>query len=542
MATVTKPLVLDETVKEFNRDLVEILDNITLASTKAAEASASASVASAGASSAYNSAAEAKAYRDGAAAIVTPEGLAGLVNQNSDIITELNGVVKGLIEDGRVNILPDWTQGSIRSDTGKNVDAGNRIRTGAYYQYYKDLYLTIPVGYKVSVYYYKADKTFVECDMNNQGTFVPNPYRYSNDITLVRYVLFRIDNEPITPPQAPTLVIKAPTYISKNTNEERIAFLENGLKLTDYWKIYLDNKISAINTEIANIGYNGMSFAFITDVHVTNNVGNSPAAIKYIMDKTPLANVIQGGDILEVHGTRQSAINFLNQWVSRMNFCNCVNVYGNHDNNSNGNDNASTYVGEGSFYRICNSKTENNVSWVSGKLYGFRDNHVQKIREIYLDTKAPGQAMDVDEEQLNWLKARINELELGWSVICFAHGVFSPKNVSDTADLNLNGAGWKITSIFEDCLSNGCRAEIIGVISGHTHRDFSKVYSKSGRYYLAICTTCDAAYLRKGYDPNSKMIVGTPTEQAFDVFCINTNTKTIKAIRIGDGNDREWNY
>jgi hypothetical protein len=71
-------------------------------------------------------------------------------------------------------------------------------------------------------------------------------------------------------------------------------------------------------------------------------------------------------------------------------------------------------------------------------------------------------------------------------------------------------------------------------ISVHSHQDQYAVVDG----VLHINTTCDACYADDGYGGT----IGTITEQAFDVFAIDTSARTIKTVRIGRGLNREWTY
>jgi hypothetical protein len=71
-------------------------------------------------------------------------------------------------------------------------------------------------------------------------------------------------------------------------------------------------------------------------------------------------------------------------------------------------------------------------------------------------------------------------------------------------------------------------------INGHAHRDESHVTNG----VLSISTTCDAHLQDDGHGA----VVGTVTEQAFDVFCIDYDAETITAIRVGRGASRKWSF
>ena len=72
-------------------------------------------------------------------------------------------------------------------------------------------------------------------------------------------------------------------------------------------------------------------------------------------------------------------------------------------------------------------------------------------------------------------------------------------------------------------------------IAGHCHGD----YSHKDENVWTITTTCDASY---NDDPAVKRTRGTVTEQAIDVFSIDTTKREIKTVRFGAGENRIWNY
>ena len=76
---------------------------------------------------------------------------------------------------------------------------------------------------------------------------------------------------------------------------------------------------------------------------------------------------------------------------------------------------------------------------------------------------------------------------------------------------------------------------VAAYICGHNHGD----YDHTERGLLTISTTCDASY---NDDPKCMRIRGNVTEQAFDVFTIDTREKRISTVRVGAGENRSWRY
>ena len=107
----------------------------------------------------------------------------------------------------------------------------------------------------------------------------------------------------------------------------------------------------------------------------------------------------------------------------------------------------------------------------------------------------------------------------------FAHDVLAYSN--GTFSLSTDGA-----AIEQAIVASNTSATICAIICGHIHRDGSLI--RNGIPFIA--TTWD------GYYSDSNKKLGTTTELAFDVFTVDTENKTIKASRVGYGEDRTWTY
>ena len=337
---------------------------------------------------------------------------------------------------------------------------------------------------------------------------------------------------------------------TKNFNSEEI----DEVQLPSYWKTYLDAKLSSIRSDYLAIGGNGVAFTFITDTHWDDNQKKSPLVIRYIQDKVGITDCIFGGDVVTAHGTRANKLTEIYDFMDAMQKVSPFVLVGNHDyNTSDQTTSQSTYltdpnlISPGEFYRICNVPKEKVVRYtrveVSGQFdeyFGYTDNESQKIRYIFLDSGAvykPRWAdtnLRLSNDQVNWMKDRITELPSGWGAIVFTHIFFNPASTP-----TVHGIGTQIETAL-DSIYDTINATIIGVVCGHVHTSYSKVSSKG---YPIIATTTDSAG-----QSNSEGLTytpGTTTEQAFDLFFINTINRTIKVTRIGAGDttkDRTFNY
>ncbi len=317
---------------------------------------------------------------------------------------------------------------------------------------------------------------------------------------------------------------------------------DSSVAVPSYWKEYLDGKAEELKKAEASTNGNGVSFAFITDIHVGSNNMVSPVILKYLQDKGVIQRVICGGDIIyEFHNRREEAINELSQWSESTKSLRLVTLLGNHDLNSNNQTNLSQVLGEDEFYAIVCKQNESFVRYEAGELYGYEDILNQRIRFLYLNTGAPDNAV-IKQSQLDWMRERILELEAGWTVVVFAHQFWTGIR-STEPKLELDNNGVLIESTLNSIYDHS-RATIACVIVGHCHRNYSKQSSKG---YPIIATTCDSGGFNSGlYDPDTPIRqAGTITEQSFDFYYINTKMRQIDIIRIGAGDslmDRRFNY
>lgn len=331
-------------------------------------------------------------------------------------------------------------------------------------------------------------------------------------------------------------------FDSRNINTE-------GTNLPSYWKTYLDNKKRELLEADLNVGQHGISFFFSTDTHWANNAKQTPAIIKYLKTFTNVKDVICGGDVIVGHGTRDVKLIEMRDWSNSIKDLDCVYIVGNHDyNTSDQPTSESSYLTDanrikvGEVYRICSSNTEKEITYTHntdvdmGKFdeyYGYCDNFSQKVRYIFLDSGAvhipnwSDKNLRISDAQIEWLKAKINELEEGWSVLVFTHIFFQ------SATGTIHGIGTQITTAL-DSIYDTCNATIIGVVCGHVHKSTSTISTKG---YPIIATTTDA-YLEASSESYTRKL-GTTTEQAFDIYYINLEDRTIKTIRIGSGDTSE---
>ena len=322
-----------------------------------------------------------------------------------------------------------------------------------------------------------------------------------------------------------------------------------------YENNWLEDKIAQIQ-EATRI-LRGVSFVFITDIHVPSNSMNSKYLIREVLKRTTLEDVFFGGDAVHAFGTEEEC---LEQAEAVIRYANDIphrffTVHGNHDFTIRTSPKEATgFTAQWeTVYDFVMRQRENDVKGVPGKCFYYLDNPVQKVRFIVLDAYecvaerdvAWGVYDSISQEQYDWLANEALNVQ-GYTIIVFAHpscdrevDSYSEKMVPVANMLRaLNSR-----SLYS-CQQDGILVEadfreatsvVAAYICGHNHGD----YDHTERGLLTISTTCDASY---NDDPKCMRIRGNVTEQAFDVFTIDTREKRSSTVRVGAGANRSWRY
>lgn len=304
-------------------------------------------------------------------------------------------------------------------------------------------------------------------------------------------------------------------------------------KLPDYWLSYLETKKDTIMSKCNSIGANGDSFIFITDIHGKLNYGKSPLLIHWLLAQTPIRKVIMGGDLWSDGNNIPAKADLLKYLYGVRHSYNYTDdvfaIRGNHD--------VEQSMTEGEWYSMYERNLTERLDTIGTNAYFYVDNTSQKIRYIFCDGPAPNSAMPADQQ--TWLQGKITELAAGWTVLVFCHSYWKPAATTSTPAVSSYGSSIK-TAI--DTAVSTANATVAALITGHVHRDMNTTSSAG---YAIVATTCDANdWLATNFDPvTPTRTAGTTTEQAFDVFNIDTSAKKIYITRIGgNGTDRTLTY
>lgn len=342
-----------------------------------------------------------------------------------------------------------------------------------------------------------------------------------------------------------------------------------------YWLETVDKKIAEIKNAKKDIGENTASFAFITDFHLIVNEKHSAPIIKKVIEECDIPYLINAGDI--VSGVGNCSEEFLLDEITQvLNLFKdiedkCIYAEGNHDR-------AFCTFPPPDYYREnLTKKVFHDKFFLPQKKHGDRifgdggyfyiDDKVGKVRYIVLNSQdVPSEEKTEKgfakynvmthfgflQNQIDWLAAvALNLPSDEWHVVVCSHAtatgiaveehVYNYDLVLGILDAFNRKSTFSASEEHENCLFNASTSvdfsdsfgKIIAWVGGHTHRD--NIAIKKG--IVQIESMSDSAYTE--LNPKRK---NTTDEQVIDVFIIDKETKKVKVIRIGRGENREFSY
>lgn len=310
----------------------------------------------------------------------------------------------------------------------------------------------------------------------------------------------------------------------------------------EYWHTAISNAENQFLVNDAKISSHSFRFVFLTDVHWEGNAKKSPVLINKICNDLDISLICFGGDVLTRHKDKATCTEISRDFIKKFDKKLFVTA-GNHDNNSDNNKNTSTILTSDEMYAALFRKNDYEINYEQSTNHGYFDFAAQKVRFIQIDTGTPfwydGDKTSIDESRLDlefdYLYQKISELDATWNVVIFTHEYFLGKSVSSVNSYVTERLNSKV-------LSKKFEATIAALFVGHTHYDMSTVHNYAGKNVLVICTMQDAASSSQNTESGIPMVIGTDTEQAFDLVQIDFTNRKIYCTRVGAGESREFSY
>lgn len=430
----------------------------------------------------------------------------------------------------------------------------------------KDLRITVDMSNNATVYFNSKNLFYQKLDSNELGTYTVTDSRVV--VPTNQYLVFDLNQK--------ILKVLTESQFVSDVNSSILCFYNYRGTIFGQWSIYyrsvddelpgyyhannyIDDKIDKINSNSSIAS--GVNFAYITDTHYGDNAGQSGKLLKYIKENTAISTVIFGGDIVRSYGTKNDAWNDVKMYTDLADNMGIVyGTKGNHDITIRASASSTTgwTAPQSTIYDILNRRNERLIdNGINSKSYYYFDNKIQKVRFIVLDqyedvqsgeTTYWGTKSKFSQEQLDWLINDTLNID-GYTLVVFTHSpsdnamqYYSP--YLDAVQKLLVAVANKQHFIYNQ---NGLTANadfsntkntVACHLSGHAHIDETHVDNG----VLSIGVLCDAAYNDDPQYKDKPRTKGTINEQAFDIVSLDTSKRTIKLVRIGQGNDREFSY
>lgn len=342
------------------------------------------------------------------------------------------------------------------------------------------------------------------------------------------------------------------------TLQDDVTELETKTEMIDFVPSYFEENLSAkIPLIIANMneaGANGTTFVFITDLHWETNYRNSPALVRRVLSKTNVRNVFCGGDLFN-QGEKDAMAEVLLDCVNHFRFVQTNGFFpvarGNHDDNSNwtSSANVTAYAyDDNTIYSLLLSPIADRVTRIGSNWTFYFDQAEIKTRYIFVDTKRSGLTIDKDQ-----IISCLNSVASGWHVVIVMH--FTLKKNADDNTITLF-AGCDLIAHIVSAYNNRKSGSYSGshqtatydftaaagtvdlIIGGHMHEDLAMAANdvENNPSGVPIIATDTDSWR------NPDVIEGTVASQCFDVVTVNYSAKTVKCVRIGRGEDRNFTY
>ena len=344
--------------------------------------------------------------------------------------------------------------------------------------------------------------------------------------------------------------VLANCYFSNKILENTNAIEQIQPSVPSYFTSNVNQAIEKIKDNMAEVGMNGESFVFISDIHWDGNTKHSPSLIREILNKTNVKDVLCTGDLIN-QGEKAEMASTLIACMKAFTFDAhpMITTRGNHDDNSNFPDEqVPTYEFTfAQYYSYWMKPMDGFITYLAENNCSFYyDKPTTKTRYIFVDTERHG-TISGSSQVVPAICELLNTVEEGWHVVFIYHiykysenyspglGAVAISTIADAYNARSNDTpipSYAITPDFSNANGN-----CVAIFAGHMHVDASYT-TPDGIPIILIDTDCR----NRSNNTDYPFVEGTVTEQAFDVITIDYVNKTIKCVRVGAGIDREFSY
>ena len=308
-----------------------------------------------------------------------------------------------------------------------------------------------------------------------------------------------------------------------------------------FYRDHLESKKASILSNMMEVGKDGETFIFITDIHWENNDQNSPLLTSYLLDHLNINNLICGGDIIN-EGEKSEMAEIMQECIASFQHENVLMpcAYGNHDSNANGTQ-SSEWFNVNEQYALMQKQAERLVNYftpTNNNNYNWNfyyDIANTKTRFIVIDTGNNGSF-----NKFSYLADCLNSTPEGYGIVLIAHWLIQSTITQTSRDLEAmcdayNARESVTISAGTFDMSNG-KGTVFLILGGHAHNNFNW-YSSDGIPVVTI--DCDNGI--RSNNTETPYVTNTITAQSFGVFTVNHSNGDVKEVKIGRGFDHKYN-
>ncbi len=345
--------------------------------------------------------------------------------------------------------------------------------------------------------------------------------------------------------------------------------------IPSYWESAVNTAVSKLEAYQNEGGIDSFTFGFITDTHRKYYLdGTFASLMRRVLDSCDIPVFFHGGDLVDgaANVPKDELIADIkhHKEVFKSIEGKMLQAFGNHDSVYGINDLYDGGLNDAEIYNYIYRDNEGKNGIVRGATgrYFYKDNPVQKVRYIVLDSQAFETVIDTNgiattgnklnkaqygAVQLSWLTDALN-VESGYSIVICSH--MAPYRASDLTAIGWTGENCCADSDVALGIVNAYRngtsynysgtvdgeaysisvnysarvGDIVCWVAGHSHKDH--IFELDG---LKVVCSANCS-LHQSTNPTGfapAKTVGTDTEFAMDFFCVNKNSRTCNIVRLG---------
>ena len=313
------------------------------------------------------------------------------------------------------------------------------------------------------------------------------------------------------------------------------SFGSDTTEIPSYWKNTVDKTIDTIVSNRYTQSLNSVEFFYLTDEHWLSSAQNSPKIINYLHNRCGIHLMLSGGDVDGYCESEYEMNHQLTDFFGRFDkTLKIVSTNGNHDFNRTEPPTKSPWQSEISVYNNVFKSQERFMDTKHSIWCNYYDDPLNKVRYIQFES-----TRGVLNSTRKLVEQYVSELDSDWNYLLLCHVYF------DLNDWDIKTQQWLCDVV------DSSDANLIAMFTGHLHYDKDTVLTTNkGKKIIILSTATDSHYsaqYSKRYEEfmgkkSYEMIVGTDSEQLFDVVQIDIPKRTIKMTRVGLGENREFKF